>query len=274
MEVIKKFNFAYSKPDYPELFKIITYPGIKPNMYMISNHGKVFNIKKKIIMKTYFDKDYHERITLVTTIKNKKGNKSKHYFIHRLMMWEFVGPPPDEYHNVVNHKNGIPCCNFIHNLEWTSVLENTNHAKRIGLMNNSGINSSSSKYSEKLIRRICSLFEEGYTNKEIFEIMTCNKNIHEKPYNKIYSLIYKLGKRIIYRDIVKDYDYLPDESFFNTDKSIENIRKMIKEGKTNIEILHEFGFKDYSENRRFYNRIIYERAKCDVLFNDYRKHSI
>lgn len=141
-------------------------------------------------------------------------------------------------------------------------------------MNNSGINSSSSKYSEKLIRRICSLFEEGYTNKEIFEIMTCNKNIHEKPYNKIYSLIYKLGKRIIYRDIVKDYDYLPDESFFNTDKSIENIRKMIKEGKTNIEILHEFGFKDYSENRRFYNRIIYERAKCDVLFNDYRKHSI
>lgn len=104
MEVIKKFNFAYSKPDYPELFKIITYPGIKPNMYMISNHGKVFNIKKKIIMKTYFDKDYHERITLVTTIKNKKGNKSKHYFIHRLMMWEFVGPPPDEYHNVVNHK--------------------------------------------------------------------------------------------------------------------------------------------------------------------------
>ena len=61
-------------------------------------------LKRKIIMKTYFDKDYHERITLVTTIKNKKGNKSKHYFIHRLMMWEFVGPPPDEYHNVVNHK--------------------------------------------------------------------------------------------------------------------------------------------------------------------------
>ena len=53
MEVIKKFNFAYSKPDYPELFKIITYPGIKPNMYMISNHGKVFNIKKK---------NYHENL--------------------------------------------------------------------------------------------------------------------------------------------------------------------------------------------------------------------
>ena len=274
MGIIKKFNYVYPEPDYQEHFKIITYPGIKANSYMISNHGRVYNIKHKIIMKTYYDEDYHEKITLSTDIKHpsKRGNKSKHYFIHRLMAWEFIGPPVDEDHNIVNHKNGIPCCNFIHNLEWASVLENTNHAKRIGLMNNSGINCTSSKYSEKLIRRICSLFEIGYNNIEILEILTGCKSARDS--NSIYELINKLGKRIIYRDIVKDYDYIPDKKYFDCDKNISKVRDMIISGKTNLDIIREFGYSKPADNKRFYNRIIAERTKCDILLNDYRTHNL
>ena len=274
MEVIEKLCYKYPMPDYKEEFRIVTYPGIRSDKYAISNYGRVYNITKKMIMKTYFDKDNHERITLSTNKKHPKkyGYKQKHYFIHRLMAWQFLGPPPDEYHNIVNHKNGIPCCNFIHNIEWCSVLDNTNHAKKKGLLKNSGINAKVCKYNEKLIRRICSLFEEGYNNIEIFEILTNSKKY--KNNNSLYQLINKVGKRICYRDIVKDYDYLPDMSYFKCDETIQKVRDMIKENKTNIEILNFFGYKTYSENKRFYNRIISERAKCEVLFNDYRKHNL
>lgn len=277
MKIIKKFDYKYPEPSYIEEFRLITYPGIKPFKYLISNHGRVFNNDKKIFMKTYFDDDFHEKITLVTDIKHptKRGNKSKHYFIHRLMCWEFIGPPPDEYHNIVNHKNGIPCCNFIHNLEWCSVLENTNHAKNKGLMKTSGLNSSNSKYDEKIIRRICMLFEEGYNNIDIFEIITGKTDYKSNSKNiGIYQLINKLGKRIIYRDIVDDYNYLPSKTYFECTEEIKQMRNLIMDNKTNLEIMKEFGYNQISDNRRFYNRIIAERVKCNVLFNDYRKHSL
>lgn len=271
---IKKLTYKYLKPEYNETFKVITYPGIKKDKYMISTYGRVYNIKLHKFMTTYYDKDDYEKITLVTNIKSqtKRGNKSKHYLIHRLMAWEFLGPPPDEYHNVVNHKNGIPCCNLIDNLEWTSVLGNTIHAKKMGLLKNSGLDSYNCKYNEKIIRKICLLFENGFNNVEIFEIMTGNNNYKKDPKsNGLYCLINKLGKRIIYRDIVSEYDYVPNITYFKCNDEVKKIRNLIYNNKTNIEILNEFGYKNYSDNKSFYNKIIYERSKCDVLFNDYRK---
>ena len=259
----KKYIFRCGKkliiPNYKEEYKIITYPTVKENKYCISNYGNVLNLRTLKIMKTYLDKDDHERITLVST-----NGKSKHYFIHRLMLWEFIGPAPDDLHNISNHKDGTPYNNFIHNLEWTSVLENTNHAKRLGLMNNVGLNSATSKYDEKLIRKICKLFEQGYDNIDIFEIITGHKN-YKNHGNALYQLINKLGKRMVYPDIVCDYDYYPDDKYFKCDDDIQKIRDMILAGKTNYDILHEFNIYNISGNERFYRRIIYERKKCNVI---------
>ena len=277
MEIKKLIIEGLEYPDYEEIFKDITYPKIKPDKYMISNHGRVLNKSSNKIMKTYYDDDNHEKITLVIDEKHptKRGNKSRHFFIHRLMAWEFLGPPPDELHNKVNHKNGVPFYNYIHNIEWTSVLENTNHAKRIGLMNNSGLNSANCKYSEDKIRHICSLFESGYNNIEIFEILNGHKNYKSKPeYMAEYNLINKLGKRIIFRDIVSDYNYIPDINRFNNSNENLAIRKMIIEGKTNYQIMNEFGYDDVSGNKKIYNKIISERVNCEVLFNDYRKYNL
>lgn len=246
-------------PNYNEEYKIITYPTVKENKYAISNYGNIFNLKTHKIMKSYLDKDFHERITLVSVT-----GKSKHYFIHRLMLWEFIGPAPDNLHNICNHKDGIPYNNMIHNLEWCSVLENTNHAKSIGLMNNVGLNSTSSKYDEKLIRKICKLFESGYNNIDIYEIITGNKNYKENG-TGLYQLINKLGKRIVYPDIVRDYDYYPDDEYFKCDKNIQKIRDMIINGKTNYDILQAFGIEEISDNRKFYRRIMLERKRCNVI---------
>lgn len=248
----------------PEEFRYITYPGIRPMKYSISNRGRVYNNDKRIYMKSYFDSDLHEKITLVTCEKRKKkrGYKSKHYFIHRLMAWEFFGPPKDEVHNIVNHKDGIPYHNWIENLEWCSVLENTEHAKHNGLLNNSGINAKVCKYDESFIRSICSLFEQGYGNVDIYEILYGDRNY--KNNNAIYQLINKIGKKICYWDIVSEYNYTPPKSFFKSDAVTKQIRNMIRDGKTNLDILNYFGYKTYSSDKRFYNKIIMERAKYKV----------
>ena len=228
-------------------------------------------------MKTYFDSDYHEKITLVTDTKHptKRGNKSKHYFIHRLMAWEFLGEPKDELHNRVNHKNGIPCCNFIDNLEWCSVLENTNHAKENNLMNNSGLKCKSRKYSEKLIRKICDLLEDDYKPLEIVEILLLKGRIKECEIQKITQLVYKLKKKIIFHDIVSEYDYKSSLSIISKDDTINKIRKMIYNNKTNYDILKEFGFLEMNDSsRKTYERIIYQRSVCKLLFNDYRKDEL
>lgn len=262
--------------DQKEEFKIITYPGIDIAHYAISNYGKIVNLRNNKLMKTYFDKDGYERITLCTNVKliNRRGKKSKHYSIHRLVAWEFIGPPPDSIHNVVNHKNGIVKYNFVDNLEWCSVLDNTNHAKETGLMNTRGTSSKNCKYSEKLINRICEYFENGFNNVEIYELITGNRNYKEHgEASGLYNLINKLGKRTSYRDIVEKYDYRPDMSYFNCNEEISIIRKMIGDGCTNYDILYKFGYHCPSDNYLFYNRIISERAKCKVLFNDYRKHN-
>lgn len=278
---IHKLQYVYEKPDYDEIYKVITYPEVYPNRYAVSNYGNIKNLKTGKIMKLEFDKDDHERVQLVTVYDNikKRGYKQKHFSVHRLVLWEHVGPPPDEMHNIVSHENEIPCCNFVHNLKWETIEYNANHAKKYGRMNNSGVNAKVCKYDEKLIRKICRIYEKGYetTGKlykasEVYEILTNKKDYKIPGYNSgLYNLINKLGKRTSYKDIVCDYNYIPNEEYFECDETISKLRYMILNGFNNYDILHEFGYNSPSDNKTFYNRIITERSKKEMLINDYRK---
>lgn len=256
-----------------EEFKEITYSNIKKDLYSISNYGRIYNIHRKIIMKTYFDKDGYEKITLVTNTRatnpNKRGNKSRHVFVHRLVAWEFLHKP-DEYHNVVNHKDGKVGNNFYKNLEWCSVKENTYHAKRMKLLNNSGINCKCCKYKEKDIRLICQLLENGLTNSEIYNLLS--SKLTNKTKYALYSLINKISRKMCYWDIVSEYHFKVPLQYFKCDNETHKIRKMIISGKDNIVIMRKFGYNTISENKKFYNKIISERQKCKVMFNDYRKY--
>lgn len=271
--MIKKLIYEYSEPEYDEEFKFLNYPGIKDNMYLISNYGRVYNIKLKLIMKTYFDKDNHEKITLVTNIKHpkKRGNKSKHYFIHRLMLWTFIGPPPDELHSIGKHINQIPCCNFIHNLEWGSVLENTNEAKKFGIMKTYGMDSCNRKYSEKLIRKICKYREDDNSVLEILEKLSNNKKYKNIDRHSLLCLIKRVCFKTSFLDISSDYNFTVPENIINCSPENQIIRDLIFEDKTNYEILDYFGYSKPSDNRTFYNNIIYQRSVCKALLNDYRK---
>lgn len=267
---IEKFGKDFPKPEYDETWKVVTYPGIKQSYYQISTYGRVRNASG-LIMVTYLDKDNHEKITLRrdNSWRDRRTSNYAHVFIHRLMAWEFIGPPKDEDHNIVNHKSAIPYENFIHNLEWTSVLENTNHAKRMGVMNNSGVNAKVCKYDESLIREIASEFEKGLRRPDVYSII---KDKHPEfaasAPSALYNLVGRIARKTSYRDILKEYSYKPSEAVITCSGERKKIRELIRENRSNMYILEYFGVENIADNKSLYNRIIEERAKCDVLFND------
>jgi hypothetical protein len=61
-----------------------------------------------------------------------RRNRKKLFFVHRLVLLAFVGPPPFDG-AVVNHLDGDKRNNKLENLAWCSVTENNRHAVKLGL---------------------------------------------------------------------------------------------------------------------------------------------
>jgi len=96
-----------------------------PN-YMISNFGKVKNIKTGRILKNSVDKYGYLKVSLM------QGNKMLQKRVHRLVAKAFVnGEAPDL---IVNHKDGNKLNPHFLNLEWITHAENMAHAVEKGLI--------------------------------------------------------------------------------------------------------------------------------------------
>lgn len=61
-----------------------------------------------------------------------RNGKVKRVYIHRLVAEAFI-PNPNKLPDI-NHKDGNPSNNALHNLEWCTEKENTEHAINSGLM--------------------------------------------------------------------------------------------------------------------------------------------
>lgn len=85
-----------------------------PN-YMVSDHGRVMNIKRGRVLKRYKCNGYY-RITL--------SNRYKTY-VHILVATAFI--PNPENKPEVNHKDKVRINNCVDNLEWTTCQENCEH---------------------------------------------------------------------------------------------------------------------------------------------------
>lgn len=115
-----------------EVWKTITFPGIIPNKYEISNHGHI-RLKN--------DKSFHPFhlnhkgyvITTLSTLEPRfsKGRKKydKSIPVHRLVAYTFYG----ESDLQVNHINGIKTDNDYKNLEYITCQDNCHHAIDTGL---------------------------------------------------------------------------------------------------------------------------------------------
>ena len=94
-------------------------------LYEVSNLGNVRNkLNKRVFIGSYNTYGYHQ---FTASIQGKYRTLST----HRLIMNSFYGINPTKQ---VNHINGIKKDNRLENLEWVTVKENADHAKRIGLV--------------------------------------------------------------------------------------------------------------------------------------------
>ena len=174
-----------------EIWKTCTYPGVKPNTYEVSNHGNVRNIITDNIHKNIVDTRYGYHFTGLTTT----NGLHKHFFIHRIVSWEFV--INRDYGNDVNHIDGIKAHNFSKNLEWVDRKTNLMHAQQTDLNDIRGEKHPNSMFNEKCISLICEKLLEynGDINKVVKYINTKTKyevtrwNVERIKYKKNWVIV-------------------------------------------------------------------------------------
>lgn len=103
--------------------------------------------------------------------------KKIHYLrAHRLVAEYFI--PNPENKKWVNHKDGNKANNHHSNLEWVTPKENSQHAVKLGLMQNQkGEANNSSKLTEIQVRAIRDLIKMSWANYKIAEVFNVSATI-------------------------------------------------------------------------------------------------
>lgn len=133
--------------NYIGYFQVSNLGDIKSCRRKVSRKLNTFHIKEESIKKQRLNKFGY--LTVYLSI----NKKYRHFFVHRLVCENFVGPRPSEKH-FVNHINGIKTDNRASNLEWVTVSENLKHAFRLGLMCQKGENHATLKLNNKKVLEI------------------------------------------------------------------------------------------------------------------------
>jgi HNH endonuclease/NUMOD4 motif len=111
--------------------------------YKISNFGRVWSVRNKVLLSPYVTKSY-------LCVSFIASGKKKNYKVHRLVAIHFIDNPKEK--TEVNHIDGDKLNNHYKNLEWCTRSENMKHAHSSGLIDHKGENSPASKITEKQVR--------------------------------------------------------------------------------------------------------------------------
>lgn len=91
------------------------------DLYLVSNYGRIFGLKNKIILKQNPIRGY-------CNVCLCKDNKPRTFRVHRLLAFAWI--PEVEGKPYINHKNGTRNDNRLENLEWCNNSENQLHSFR------------------------------------------------------------------------------------------------------------------------------------------------
>lgn len=137
-----------------------------PRTYMHPKKG-IRHIKQHIVNKRVDKNGY------ILTSLSKDGN-SKTFKVHRLVANAFI--PNPENKEQVNHKFGIKADNRSHQLEWSTNLENSIHARQIGLINQLG---EENKFSKLNNEQVLEIYNSTLTTIELSAMYnTCRSNVY------------------------------------------------------------------------------------------------
>lgn len=108
-----------------EIWKdILGYEGL----YQVSNHGRVYSLRKNKYMKPFSDKAGYIYIVL------NKNKKVKRYSVHRLVAKMFI--PNINGLPCVNHMDENKSNNHVSNLEWCTYAYNNSYGTRLKRISN------------------------------------------------------------------------------------------------------------------------------------------
>lgn len=91
----------------------------------IDKYGEIINFKTNGILKPVLDKDGYKNIN------TSYCGQSVRFRVHREVAKAYILNPDNK--PVTNHKDGNKTNNYVDNLEWSTVRENTIHAYELGL---------------------------------------------------------------------------------------------------------------------------------------------
>lgn len=176
---------------------LIFYDGSIIPWYYISNYGRIYSVRYDRLIKPYLDAGGYYRASI--TLPN---GKTCFTGVHKLTLMSFQPIVENDIY-VPNHKDGVKTNNFIGNLEWTTISENTRHALDTGLANCKCENNSRSILSNDQVHHICSLMEQGETNSEILDNLGYD---YGPERNRIAAVVRLIRRGQTYLDISKQYD--------------------------------------------------------------------
>lgn len=195
----KNMNLDMYKSD--EIFlELIFYDLRILPQYYISNYGRLYSMRYKRLISSYIDDSNHLRSTIVI---NDQG-KTIFTGIHKLELMTF-NPILEAQSNIFipNHKDGHPLNNYISNLEWATISENTRHALDIGLSNCKCENNSRSYLNNDTIHIICKFLEQGKSVSYILDYLKYDYGVER---NRVGAIIRLIRKGQTYLDISSQYN--------------------------------------------------------------------
>lgn len=193
---------------------------MKKKKYMVSNYGRVYNVKKGVMVKQH--ESVHTSTGRYRRVELHYDGESCRYFVHRLVVLAFLKPDPDR--PFVNHKDGIPYHNYLWNLEWVNNSENTLHAVKMGLKKDKkGENRSNALWTDEEIRMICGMMADGHKATYIYHALGDILKDPKVQYERVRTLYKHIKHQTHWTHISCDYDI--DFSKFNYLKESGSVKK-------------------------------------------------
>lgn len=158
-------------PVYPDRYEVSNLGRVRSKTFLKKTrnaHGDLSFWTKPRILKQWYDSSGYLQIEF------KRDGIRRMLKVHRLVALVFCeGYSKDKQ---VNHKDSIRDNNIYTNLEWVTAQENVLHSYKEGLNSNKGSKHPRSLLTEKDVKVIRELKEQGLTNKQIsekYDVKTC-----------------------------------------------------------------------------------------------------
>lgn len=198
-----------------ENWKILEYPGIKSNMYVISNFGNVKNMKSGHLMSKNINRYGYPVLCLAGT-----EGVPKTVAIHRLVAFNYIDRV-DNTMDIVNHIDSNKCNCYYKNLEWGTLSSNEFHAYLVGTKH------VKRNYDESVIETACELLVEmdGDCNAVLKELRS--RGIILKPHILSQIKSGKTWKGISQKYFDRsDFDFIDKERNFTEEELILIIKSL------------------------------------------------